>query len=48
MSNGEPSSESVYGIEITIGLVTMLLVKRFFVESLIVEADVFSGLSKRF
>jgi len=41
MSNGEPSSKSVYGVEITTGLVMMLHVKLFFVESLIVEANVF-------
>jgi len=40
VSDGELSRKSVYGIEITIGLVLMLLVKLFFVESLIVEVDV--------
>ena len=38
----------VHGAEMTIGLVLMLLVKLFFVESLIVEADVFSGLNEDF
>jgi len=38
VSDREISDKSVYGIEMTIGLVLMLLV--FFVESLIVEVDV--------
>jgi len=38
----------VHGDEMTIGLVLMLLVKLFFVESLIVEADMFSGLNEDF
>jgi len=38
VSDREITDKSVYGIEMTIGLVLMLLV--FFVESLIVEVDV--------
>ena len=44
VSNGGAFHKLVHGAEITIGSVLMLLVKLFFVKSLIVEADVFPGL----
>ena len=48
VSNGGDFHKSVHGAEMMIGLVLMLLVKLFFVESLIVEADVFFGLNEDF
>jgi len=44
VSNEGAFHKLVHGAEITIGLVPMLLVKHFFVESLIAETDVFPGL----